>query len=161
MVVKPYASYIQVPTTTRVPSYNRYRSMGSRLYFTVSDVGKSVSVDYSYQDGTDGPVRRISGEMHTIGVTRVALDPNVGAHDYGFLDLNVPGGIDAIRSIDAVRGQSLEVRVMWPKRGMPHRMHTILQNAWNNRTVEFWSEGETGRMLVQSVSVAVVKPRGL
>lgn len=161
MVVKPYASYTQVPATTRVPSYNRYRSMGSRLYFSLSDVGKSVAVDYSYQDGANGPVRRISGEMHTIGVTRQALDPSVGAHDYGFIDLNVPGGITAIRTIDSVRGQSLEVRVMWPKRGMPNRMHTILQAAWGGGTPSFWAEEQTGRMLVQSVSVAVTKPRDL
>jgi hypothetical protein len=161
MVVKPYARYTQVPSTARVPSYNRYRSSGNRLYFALADVGKTVAVDYSYQDGTDGPVRRITGEMHTIRITRQTLDSDVGPSDYGFLDLNVPGGGSSIRSIDSVRGQSVEVRVVWPKRGMPNRMHTILQSAWSGELPDFWQEEKEGRMLVQSVSAVVTKPRDL
>ena len=161
MVVKPYARYTQVPSTARVPSYNRYRSSGNRLYFALADVGKTVAVDYSYQDGTDGPVRRITGEMHTIRITRQTLDSDVGPRDYGFLDLNVPGGGSSIRSIDSVRGQSVEVRVVWPKRGMPNRMHTILQSAWSGELPDFWQEEKEGRMLVQSVSAVVTKPRDL
>lgn len=147
-VIKPCASYTQETNPAAGPSFDRYVLSGTRLQFAPMDIGKSVSVDYTYHDGT--ALRRVTGEMHTID-------------DSGYVNLNnVPGG-NAIASIDAVTGASLVVRVYWAQRGTPNRMFDLLNSGWNPATptspVSFWQDLK-GRLAVVDASVAVMKPAG-
>lgn len=161
-VLKPYAVYLNAERDASggvpEPRFDRFVLIpaGSDwwLYFALCDVGKAVSVDYTYEAGD--ALRKVVGEMHTITETY----DNARRKAYGMVRLNVPGG-GRIRSIDSVRGMSLEVRVIWPQRGEPNQTYDILSMGWSGATPEFWKDGEKGLLLVQSASAAVAKPRDL
>ncbi len=151
-VLKPYATYSNAEYwAANEPRFDRYllRAVGSEwwLYFTLADVGHSVSVDYTYEDGQ--ALRKVVGEMHTITETRDGT--------LGYVRLNVPGG-GQIRSIDSVRGMSLEVRVVWPTRGEVNRVYDILTTGWSGAAPFFWRDDESGVLQMQRVTAAVAKP---
>ncbi|MDH7570549.1 MAG: hypothetical protein QHJ73_13290 [Armatimonadota bacterium] len=164
-VFKPFASYTQaqtwaVPPETD-PSYNRYvvdrRGNGEAwLIFALADVGNAVSVDYTYEE--NGVLRKVVGEMHTI------QEENWGGKRVGKVILNTP--TDAgdtpfrLRSVDAVRGMSLTVRVSWAVRGTQKRIYFILREGWANQVVpSFWEEDGRGRLQLVGATAVVAKPR--
>lgn len=164
-VIKPFTAY--TPTQwwatppERDPSFNRYvldrqASGEAWLIFALADVGNAVSVDYTYMDGT--ALRKVVGEMHTIQERRW------NNNSVGYISLNVPldngGNRYQLRSVDSVRGMSLQVRVAWAIKGTPNRMYKILSDGWggvDNPT--YWADESKGRLQVVSTTAAVAKPR--
>ncbi|HEX3000198.1 MAG TPA: hypothetical protein VHR86_08175, partial [Armatimonadota bacterium] len=159
-VQKPFATYKEAEwwVVPQRPSYNSFVHNNTKLYFALCDVGKAVSVDYTYLD-PNGAQRKVVGEMHTIEES----NERTGAPE-GLITLNVPenGGTPLqMRSIDSVRGMSLEVRVSWAIRGTPNRMYDILSAGWGGSLIpNFWSE-QKGRLQTVTVSAVVAKPRDL
>jgi len=152
-VLKPYASYMNAERGDGVPSYKRFRYIvdngTNELLFTVSDVSKSVSVDYTYE--TARPCARWWVRCTPSRSCRHCGAPGRGLHptQWDSLLSNVPldsnGNARPVCSIDSVRGMSLEVRVVWPRKGTPNRIYKILQDGWGNTVApSFWGADGPG-----------------
>ncbi|MBI3944596.1 MAG: hypothetical protein HY321_01630 [Armatimonadetes bacterium] len=177
-VIKPFANYTgaQVWAGEYAPGFNKFVAWNEpaaaplrpyddwQLIFALADVGNSVSVDYTYE--AEGALRKVVGEMHTVDErqNRWVHPKNAGAQParVGYITLNVPvinGARAPLRSIDSVRGMSLQVRVSWAVRGVPFRTYDILSAGWAGQRPEFWDEDGRGRMQTVTASAIVAKPR--
>lgn len=112
---KAYSTYVADRTPGNVVDYRHFRQDFSvspnRLWFAQSEAGKTVSVDYTYSDGSNSsalPVeRKVVGEMH-----KISEQTDSGSYSNAcFIDLSVPGGWP-LRRVTVV-GTSFRVRVVW------------------------------------------------
>ena len=157
-LMKPSATYARSLTAADVNHYLWDPAADNgRLLFAPCDGGKDVSIDYTYQ-AAGGPAK-VSGAMHTIDTTPTVI----ASVQYAAVRLQPPGGAQVL-SVDAVRGASVVVRVVWPAKGRMNPSSEMLQAGWgmdldtSDPLIRFWGDDGVGRWKKTSASASVAKP---
>jgi hypothetical protein len=137
---KPYESYLSQPNLSQIQPRQYYPGYGyGYLVFPNMDAGKTVTVDYVWQD-TLGAMHTESGELHKIDGPGNSFGPTPGSTGQGQFDCKDfswlrlahgeadpsksggDAGVDAsvkpgTLRVLAVRGASFQTRVVWREGG--------------------------------------------
>ncbi len=148
-VQKAYAKYSAVTTSASV-DYKSYfaPTTGSRVYFAISETGKSVLLGEYYVKTTGGEVKHFNNETYQLSPDKTQyenglpyldlkdLHPEAGSEGWSF-NSDVTG-----RALSNVQGLSLKSRVIWLDSSS-----TIKDSAGNSVLLNHWKHNDTDTLL--------------